>query len=106
MGRERDERFPEEATRKQRRKQRARKRPDDSIWFGLGMFGLIGWSVAIPIVLGVAVGLWIDSRTGSGISWTLMLLGAGVIAGSVHAWFWITKERNEMKRYREWNDDD
>jgi predicted F0F1-ATPase subunit len=32
------------------------------VWFGLGMMGLIGWSVAVPTLLGAALGLWLDSR--------------------------------------------
>jgi ATP synthase protein I len=33
-----------------------------TVWFGLGMMGLIGWSVAIPTLLGAALGLWLDKR--------------------------------------------
>jgi predicted F0F1-ATPase subunit len=34
------------------RKLRAKRRGTQSVWFGLGMMGLIGWSVTIPTVLG------------------------------------------------------
>jgi predicted F0F1-ATPase subunit len=44
------------------RKLRARRHVTRTVWFGLGMMGLIGWSVAIPTVLGAALGLWLDSR--------------------------------------------
>ena len=28
-------------------------------WFGLGMMRLVGWSVAVPTLLGAAIGLWL-----------------------------------------------
>ena len=32
------------------------------VWFGLGMMGLIGWSVVVPTLLGAALGIWLDKR--------------------------------------------
>jgi ATP synthase protein I len=94
--------FPEEVEKRSIRKLRARRRRKQSgIWFGLGMFGLVGWSVAIPVLIFLALGIWIDNRSSGPFSWTLMLLVLGVILGSIHAWFWITKERKEMERERE-----
>jgi ATP synthase protein I len=90
-----------EVEKRSRRKLRARRHKANGVWFGLGMFGLVGWSVAIPVLIFLALGIWIDSRTSGPFSWTLMLLVLGVILGSVHAWFWITKERKEMERERE-----
>lgn len=80
---------------KQQRKMRARRQGDRSVWFGLGMFGLVGWSVAVPTLIGVAVGLWIDSRWPSRFSWTLMLLVLGVAVGCLNAWWWMQRERRE-----------
>jgi len=53
---------------KESRKMKGRREKDRSIWFGLGMFGLIGWSVAIPTLIGVAVGIWIDIYRGENLS--------------------------------------
>lgn len=77
---------------KESRKMKGRREKDRSIWFGLGMFGLIGWSVAIPTLIGVAVGIWIDNTWPSRFSWTLMLLFIGVILGCVNAWHWVKRE--------------
>jgi ATP synthase protein I len=74
------------------RKIRARRRKDRSIWFGLGMFGLVGWSVAIPTLIGTAVGVWIDKAYPGPHSWTLMGLIIGVALGCVNAWYWVTRE--------------
>jgi len=74
------------------RKLRARREKDGSVWFGLGMMGIVGWSVAIPTLLGIALGVWIDIRWPSRFSWTLMLLFAGVVLGCLNAWHWVKRE--------------
>lgn len=85
----------QEVAAKQQRKIEARRKGDRSVWFGLGMFGLVGWSVAVPALIGVAVGLWIDSRWPSRFSWTLMLLLLGVAVGCLNAWWWVQRESRE-----------
>lgn len=74
------------------RKIRARNKREKSVWFGLGMFGLVGWAVAIPTLLGILLGAFIDARVASDMSWTLALLLAGVALGCLNAWFWVSKE--------------
>lgn len=70
---------------------RGRKEKDQTIWFGLGMIGVVGWSVAIPTLIGVAAGLWIDRILPSRFSWTLMLLIGGVMVGCMNAWYWVRR---------------
>ncbi len=82
------------------RKRRAQRRRDGGVWFGLGMFGLVGWSVAIPTLLGLAAGIWIDAAYPSRFSWTLMLLVAGVALGCLNAWYWIARERDRIEADR------
>lgn len=77
---------------KELRKLRARQDKHRTVWFGLGMFGLIGWSVAIPALVGIGVGLWIDREWPSRFSWTLMLLLFGVAVGCMNAWKWVNRE--------------
>jgi ATP synthase protein I len=69
---------------------RGGKRP--SVYFGLGMFGLVGWSVAIPTVLAIALGIYLDRHWPRSFSWTLMLLVIGVGLGCWNAWVWIQRE--------------
>ncbi|MEP6915187.1 MAG: F0F1 ATP synthase subunit, partial [Acidobacteriota bacterium] len=38
------------------RKIAARRDSAQGVWFGLGMMGLIGWSVVVPTLLGAALG--------------------------------------------------
>lgn len=84
-----------EVAAKQQRKVQARLEGEHSAWFGLGMFGLIGWSVAVPALIGIAVGLWIDSQWPSRFSWTLMFLVLGVAIGCLNAWWWMQREGRE-----------
>ncbi|MCA8999534.1 MAG: AtpZ/AtpI family protein [Planctomycetaceae bacterium] len=77
---------------KEERKLRARSHNHHSIWFGLGMFGVVGWSVATPTLLGIAMGCWLDRMFPSRISWCLTFLFLGVVAGLSIAWNWIKKE--------------
>jgi len=77
---------------KENRKIKAREEKDRGIWFGFGMFGLVGWAVAVPTLLGIALGVWIDSTYESRYSWTLMCLFVGVVLGCMNAWYWVKKE--------------
>ncbi len=81
-----------EVDRKAQRKLRARRRADRGVWFGLGMYGLVGWSVAVPTVAGAALGLWLDARDGGGVSWTLTLMVVGLALGCLNAWYWVRRE--------------
>lgn len=83
--------FTREVERKGALKIRGRQEQDQTVWFGLGMFGIVGWSVAIPTLLGIALGIWIDARWTSQYSWTLMLLIAGLIIGCANAWYWVRR---------------
>jgi ATP synthase protein I len=81
--------------RKTARKLRARREGRRSVWFGLGLFGLVGWAVALPTVAGVALGLWLDGRFPSRVSWTLTGLVVGALLGSLNAWFWVARESRD-----------
>lgn len=83
---------------------KARRNPTQ-VWFGLGMMGLIGWSVVVPTLLGAALGLWIDHHHPGSHSWTLALLVAGLAIGCLNAWHWVAKEDKAMRDQQENGDD-
>ena len=87
------------------RKLRARRNAGQGVWFGLGMMGLVGWSVAIPTLLGAALGIWLDQRYPGGRSWTLALLVVGLAIGCLNAWHWVAKEDKAMREEQEDNDE-
>lgn len=78
------------------RKLRAQQHVTQTVWSGLGMMGLVGWSVAVPTLLGAALGLWLDKNHPGSHSWTLALLAIGLGLGCVNAWHWVTREDQEI----------
>ncbi|MCC7242638.1 MAG: AtpZ/AtpI family protein [Acidobacteria bacterium] len=89
--------FAGDVAAKAERKLRARRHAAPGVWFGLGMMGLVGWSVVVPTLLGAALGLWLDRRHPGAHSWTLALLVAGLTIGCWNAWQWIAKEERAMR---------
>lgn len=96
--------FADKIAVKAARKLKAQRNTSHGAWFGLGMMGLVGWSVAVPTLLGAALGLWLDKRHSGSHSWTLMLLVAGLMIGCWNAWHWVSQEVRAMHDERE--DDD
>ncbi len=86
---------------KEQRKLRSQRQGPQDIWFFLGFFGLVGWSVAMPMVLGIFLGLWLDGLAHTSGLWTLVCLVAGLAAGLVNAWLWIKRQGNNIKKERE-----
>ena len=79
------------------------KRHPPGVWFGLGMMGLIGWTVVLPTLLGAAAGIWLDHRHPGTHAWALALLVAGLVVGCMNAWYWVAKEDRAMRRKSEDN---
>jgi ATP synthase protein I len=88
----RDEPFVREVRRQAERIQAARRL---GFWRGLGLAGMVGWMVSLPAVLGALVGRWLDRLSGSGLVWTLALLGLGLLAGCAAAWRHVRQELHE-----------
>jgi ATP synthase protein I len=87
------------------RKLKAQRRPAQGIWFGLGMMGLIGWSVVVPTLLGAGLGLWLDKKYPGTLAWTLILLIVGLVIGCLNAWYWVGKEDKTMREDEEDRDE-
>jgi len=89
---DKDKNLPGTVGKKASRRIKARRTRDQSVWFGLGLFGMVGWTIAITTVIGVAIGIWIDRTWPGPYSWTLTLLFIGLIVGCINAWYWVNKE--------------
>lgn len=90
---------------KETRKLKAQRKVTKTVWSGLGMMGLVGWSVAVPTLLGTALGIWLDKRYPGIHSWTLTLLIAGLFVGCLNAWHWVAKEDRAMREELEEKDE-
>ncbi len=97
----RKDEFPGQVHAREQRKLRAREKGVQDVWFGLGTFGVVGWSVAVPMLAGIFLGIWIDSSWPSERSWTLMLLLIGLVGGLLNAWFWVERQRGRINKERE-----
>lgn len=88
--------FARQIDTKARRKIKGRRERQRSPWFWAGMFGLVGWSVAIPTAIGVYLGIKLDRWYPGGFSWPLTGVVVGITLGCLNAWFWVKREsRNE-----------
>jgi ATP synthase protein I len=90
------QRFSQAVSEQATRKLKAKRNPLPGVWFGLGMMGLIGWSVVVPTLLGAALGIWLDQNHVGNRPWTLALLIAGLMLGCLNAWHWVSKEEKAM----------
>ena len=90
---------------KEKRKLNALNENSESVWSGLGMFGMVGWSVAVPALLGAALGMLLDKKYQQSFSWTLTCLMIGLVAGSIIAWYWIDKEDKAMHQNKDENNE-
>ena len=77
---------------KQARIARAKSRKN-GVWSSIAMLGVVGWSVALPTLLGVVVGVWLDQHWPARISWAVTLLSAGLLIGCANAWLHIRGNR-------------
>lgn len=83
---------------KAQRKRQAQRNPTQGVWMGLGLMGMVGWSVVVPTLVGAALGQWLDRHCPGGRSWTLALLVAGLTLGCLNAWHWVAKEDDAMHK--------
>jgi len=94
--------FCKDVGEKAQRKLKALHNDKKSVWFGLGMMGIVGWTIVVPTLLGALLGIWLDKKYPETFSWTLTGLILGLFAGCLIAWRWVNKEHTEINQ----NNDD
>ncbi len=65
----------------------------------------IGWEIALPIVAGPVIGYFIDKRAGSGVLYTLILLGVGLLIAVWNILRFIMYEFSLIRNQQEENKD-
>lgn len=88
----------QEIARKAQRLHHSRTNPTLSPLRGLGAFGVIGWSVAVPTVVGALLGIWLDKAYPQSFSWPVALILGGIVLGVMVAWEWIARQQREEER--------
>jgi len=66
------------------------KRSRHSLSIGVAQYGVVGFIILIPALLGAIIGSRIDSPETN--TWTISLLAAGFIVGILSALLWIRRE--------------
>ncbi len=92
------EKFSNQIKNKTARKIQAKEEDAMNLWSSFRTMGMIGWSIVIPTLLGVALGSWLDQSIKGSYSWTVMLLIIGLVVGCLNAWYWVNKEEERMKK--------
>lgn len=80
------------------RKLKALHNDKKGVWFGLGMMGIVGWTIVVPTLSGAALGILLDKKYPQTFSWTLTGLIFGLLAGCLVAWRWVNKEHKEINQ--------
>jgi ATP synthase protein I len=93
--------FSQQVAATEARKIKARRTPAPGVWVGLGMMGMIGWSVTVPTLLCAALGIWLDHHYPGKHGWTLALMAVGLAIGCLNAWHWVAIEIQAMHDPRE-----
>jgi len=97
---EREQLLREIASKERRRRRRQRHPP--TVWSGLGVFGMVGWLITVPTLIGIAVALWVNSIYPG--TWTLGFFFLGLAIGCINAWLWVERERRKV--YEDDDEDD
>ena len=80
-------------------------RKNRTFYFNAAILSVYGWQMAIPVLLGIILGRFLDKHfTSDTFSWTLNLIIIGFAVGIFNANYWIRKEgiikRNTPPRKR------
>ena len=63
--------------------------PEPSLGSRLGQIGVLGWTIVVPTLLGLALGRWLDREFATGIFFSAPLIIIGAILGFWSAWKWM-----------------
>ena len=68
------------------RRERRKHARERSLAQTLAMVGVLGWTIVLPALAGVAIGRWLDRALHTGITLTAALVFVGVAGGCALAW--------------------
>ena len=92
----RADRVEEAARRASERDARARRDPEPSLGSRLAQIGILGWTIVVPTLVGLALGRWLDRLVGTRVFFSAPLLMIGAGLGLWSAWKWMHhQQRND-----------
>ena len=69
-----------------------RKNAEPSLGRRLGQIGVLGWTIVLPALAGLALGRWLDKTYSMGVFFSAPLLMLGAGAGLWLAWRWMARQ--------------
>ncbi len=88
--------LPDHIGHKEDRVLQAQRRKPVSVLGQLAACGRVGWSIALPTLLGAIAGAWLDRQVPMPQSWTIALLLAGLAIGCRNAWVWVAQQQDSI----------
>ncbi|MBV5265836.1 AtpZ/AtpI family protein [Pinisolibacter aquiterrae] len=84
-----EDRLAEAARRAAERRREGIETPEPSLGTRLGQIGILGWTIVVPTLIGVAVGRWLDRTFATGVFFSAPLIMIGAAFGMWSAWKWM-----------------
>jgi len=70
-----------------------RSHPEPSLGSRLGQIGVLGWTIVVPTLFGLALGRWLDREFGTGVFFSAPLLMFGAAIGLWLSWKWMHRQQ-------------
>ncbi|MFT0168404.1 AtpZ/AtpI family protein [Paraburkholderia mimosarum] len=74
------------------REARGRAQPEPSLGSRLGQMGILGWTIVLPTLAGLAIGHMLDRLFGTRVFFSAPMLMLGAAAGLWFAWKWMRRQ--------------
>jgi ATP synthase protein I len=74
------------------REARGRAQPEPSLGSRLGQIGILGWTIVLPTLAGLAIGHMLDRWFGTRVFFSAPMLMLGAAAGLWFAWKWMHRQ--------------
>lgn len=87
-----DDRLDAAARRAAARARQALDDPETPASRRLAQIGVLGWTIVVPMLLGLFLGRWIDRGLGTGTLFAAALLLAGIGLGLWSSWRWMHRQ--------------
>lgn len=84
-----DEDVVDSVRRRLERYRRSQQEGEPSLSLQFARVGVLGWLIVVPILLGLALGRWLDRIFDSGMTCSGALLLVGLVVGCWSGWRWM-----------------
>lgn len=94
---EEEKKFLQNLAIKERRSVEVQEGKESTAWEGVGQFGMVGWSITAPVLVGLFLGWVLDRLTGQHHLWVTTFFFIGLICGCVSTGYWLFTEYGRIE---------